>query len=83
MLRTLALSACLLAATPTVAFEGENLLAAMPQGYKVGFQQKKGAKQSTEMVPAGETVQAWTEMVTGQLSSYLPGGQTCCAGPRH
>jgi hypothetical protein len=73
MLRPLALIVCLLAITPAFAFEGENLLAAMPQGYKVGFQQKSGAKQITEMVPSGETVEGWTEMVTVQVFSGLKG----------
>src|SRR3569623_1451744 len=73
MLRPLALSVCLLAITPAVAFEGENLLAAMPQGYKVGFQQKRGAKQITEMVPSGEPVDGWTEMVTVQVVNGLKG----------
>ena len=54
MLRPLALIVCLLAITPAFAFEGENLLAAMPQGYKVGFQQKKGTaqKQYVSIEPA-------------------------------
>ncbi|HET9619578.1 MAG TPA: hypothetical protein VFW22_14180 [Pseudolabrys sp.] len=71
MLRPLALSVLLLSITPAFAFEGENLLAALPDGYKVGFQQKKGSAQITEMVPAGETVEAWTEMVTVQVFNGL------------
>ena len=71
MLRPLALCLVLLTSLPAFAFEGENLLAALPQGYKVGFQQKKASAQITEMVPANETVEGWTEMVTVQVFNGL------------
>jgi len=45
----------------------ENLLVSMPQGFKVGFQERKNNIQMTEMVPAKETVQEWSEMVTVQI----------------
>lgn len=45
----------------------ENLLVSMPEGYKIGFQNKAGGVLITEMVPAGETVENWTEMVTVQI----------------
>jgi hypothetical protein len=69
------LTACflLLTSSPTFAFEGENLLVAVPQGYKIDFQQKKGNNQITEMVPANETVQGWTEMVTVQIFGGMKG----------
>lgn len=73
MLRPLTLGLILLTLSPAVAFEGENLLVTMPEGYKVGFQQKKGNAQITEMVPAGETVEGWTEMVTVQVFNGLKG----------
>lgn len=47
--------------------ENENLLAELPAGYKVDFQQRKGNTQITEMVPSNESVQNWTEMVTVQV----------------
>ena len=72
MLRLLAFC-LLLVLSPAFAFEGENLLAALPDGYKVGFQQKKGSAQITEMVPANETVQGWTEMVTVQVFNGMTG----------
>jgi hypothetical protein len=71
-LPTLGILIVLLAA-PAFAFEGENLLAALPDGYKVGFQQKKGNAQITEMVPANETVEGWTEMVTVQVFGGMKG----------
>jgi len=45
----------------------ENLLVGAPAGYKVGFQDKTGKLQMIEWVPANETVQNWTEMVTVQI----------------
>ena len=47
--------------------QNENLLVTMPQGFKVGFQDKKNNQQITEMVPSNETVKDWTEMVTVQI----------------
>lgn len=47
--------------------KGENLLQSVPSGYKVGFQEKNGKMFMTEMVPQGESVEAWTEMVTTQV----------------
>lgn len=47
--------------------ENENLLAPLPAGYKIGFQERKDNILISEMVPAGETVQNWTEMVTVQI----------------
>lgn len=63
----------LLASSPAIAFEGENLLVSLPPGYKIDFQQKKGGAQITEMVPSNETVHAWTEMVTVQVFSGMKG----------
>lgn len=45
----------------------ENLLVKLPAGYKVGFQDRKANMQITELVPAGEAVANWTEMVTIQI----------------
>lgn len=45
----------------------ENLLVGMPQGFKVGFQESRKGLNMQEFVPAAETVQNWTEMVTVQL----------------
>lgn len=49
------------------ALEDENLLVALPKGYKVGFQKKTDRGIISEFVPAGETVEGWTEMVTVQV----------------
>src|SRR5690348_1484537 len=73
MLRLLTLGLALVVSARAFAFEGENLLVTMPQGYKVGFQQKKSGAQITEMVPSGETVEGWTEMVTVQVFNGMTG----------
>jgi hypothetical protein len=45
----------------------ENLLVAVPDGYKIDFQQRTGDMLISEMVPSGQTVHDWTEMVTVQV----------------
>ena len=62
-------TALLVAVSPALAFafEGENLLVSMPDGYKVDFQKRQGNMQITEMVPKAESVNGWTEMVTVQV----------------
>jgi hypothetical protein len=45
----------------------ENLLVVVPTGYKIGFSDRKTNVIMNEMVPAAETVQNWTEMVTVQI----------------
>jgi hypothetical protein len=62
-----AIAAVLAAASPAHALENENLLVALPQGYKVGYQNSAGKQLISEMVPAGETVENWTEMLTVQI----------------
>ena len=47
--------------------KNENLLVTMPEGYIVGFQDRNARQQMTEMVPRGQTVKDWTEMVTVQI----------------
>lgn len=47
--------------------KNENLLVGMPQGFKVGFKDSKNGMNMQEFVPAAETVQNWTEMVTVQV----------------
>jgi hypothetical protein len=57
-----------LAAAPSHAqLEDENLLVAMPQGFKVGFSDSRNGMNMQEWVLANETVQNWTEMVTVQV----------------
>lgn len=47
--------------------QNENLLVGMPQGFKVGFKDSRNGMNMQEFVPASETVQNWTEMVTVQV----------------
>jgi hypothetical protein len=71
-LRLLILTLALLIARPALvlealALENENLLVTMPPGYKVGYTKHTPKGVITEMVPAAETVENWTEMVTVQI----------------
>lgn len=55
------------------AFVNENLITTAPAGYHVGFRNKSDDGLITEWVPAGETVENWTEMVTVQVFYHLKG----------
>ena len=55
------------------ALENENLLVTMPPGYKVGYNKREQKALISEMVPAAETVESWTEMVTVQIYFGLKG----------
>ena len=45
----------------------ETLLASLPDGYKRDFEQKTKDALISEMVPVGQSVSNWTEMVTVQV----------------
>lgn len=47
--------------------ENENLLAGLPDGFKIGYQAEQGNQTITEMVAEDETVEDWTIMVTVQV----------------
>lgn len=47
--------------------QDENLLVTLPQGFKVVMNESRKGLNMQEWVPAGETVQNWTEMVTIQI----------------
>jgi hypothetical protein len=51
----------------TAALVDETLLTPLPTGFKVGFSTEKGRMTMQEFVPAGETVDAWSSMVTVQV----------------
>ena len=59
--------AVLLAPPAAAQLVNENLLVKMPAGYKVGYHAENDKQMITEMVPSGETVDDWTEMVTVQI----------------
>jgi hypothetical protein len=61
------LLAWLTASAATAQLVNENLLWPLPEGYKIGFQNKANGILMTEAVPTGETVESWTEMVTVQI----------------
>src|SRR4051812_26632756 len=49
------------------ALENENLLVSLPSGYKVGYHKSTIKGVISEMVPAAESAENWTEMVTVQI----------------
>src|ERR1700733_2230015 len=66
-LRWSLIAGLLLAGTASAQLVNENLLVEVPPGYKVGFQEHKPNSLLNEMVPMGETVGGWTEMVTVEI----------------
>jgi len=62
-----ALLLALALAPPAFAFDTETLLVAVPKGYKPDYNAKNARGIITEMVPQGESVKDWTEMVTVQI----------------
>jgi hypothetical protein len=61
------LAALFVSAPAHAQLKNENLLVTLPEGYIVGFQDRNSRQQMTEMVPRGQTVKDWTEMVTVQI----------------
>jgi hypothetical protein len=47
--------------------DAENLLVAPPKDFKIGFQSNHDNRLMTEWVPAAETVEDWTQMLTVQI----------------
>jgi hypothetical protein len=63
----LGLAAAVLASPARAELENENLLAKLPPGFKIDFQQKNQNMLISEMVPVAQSVNNWTEMVTVQV----------------
>src|SRR5262245_33256998 len=59
--------AAVAASAARAELQNENLLVQLPAGYKIGFQKRQDKAQISEMVPSGESVNNWTEMVTVQI----------------
>ena len=49
------------------SLQAENLLVAQPPGFKVGYQSNHDNSAISEWVPVGESVDAWTQMLTVQV----------------
>ena len=47
--------------------ENENLLAELPEGFKVDYQGKENNFVISEMVPEGESVNDWTTLITVEI----------------
>jgi hypothetical protein len=54
-------------ATSQSLLQAENLLFAPPPDFKVGYESNHNNRLLTEYVPAGETVDDWTQMLTVQI----------------
>lgn len=54
-------------AAPSQQMEDENLLHTLPDGYVMANQQRKGDIAITEMIPKGETLDNWSEILTSQI----------------
>lgn len=63
----LSLLLALAVVTPAMALENETLTVPLPKGFKVGYTNKNDRQMITEMVPATETVESWSEIVTVQI----------------
>ncbi len=66
-----ALAAVLAAAPAHAGLQDENLLVAPPPGYEVGYHAQNSEQLITEMVPKGQSVEDWSEMVTVQIFRSL------------
>ncbi|HEY2134728.1 MAG TPA: hypothetical protein VGH49_02500 [Xanthobacteraceae bacterium] len=67
LITTLLAAASVPVPTRAQQMENENLLVQLPTGYKIGFQATRGISTINEMIPAQETVDNWSEMVTVQI----------------
>jgi hypothetical protein len=70
-MRTLCLSLAILAvlaSSPVRAeLENENLLVGVPEGFKLAFKDRNDERLMSEMIPEGETLDDWSEMLTTQV----------------
>lgn len=66
VLRLACINLCLIGAAQA-QLVNENFLVTMPEGYRIDFEDRQGNMVITEMVPDGESVKDWTEMVTVQI----------------
>ena len=56
----------------SAAQQDENVLTPMPSGFKMGYHTAQGAMTMAEYVPAGESVDAWSTMITVQIYHGQP-----------
>jgi hypothetical protein len=54
-------------ATGQSLIDAENLLISPPKDFNIGYQATRDKRQITEWVPAGETVEDWTQMLTVKI----------------
>jgi hypothetical protein len=70
------LLACATAASAQSLINAENLLFSPPKDFKVGYQASHDNRQITEWIPASESVENWSQMLTVQIfrSATVDGG---------
>jgi hypothetical protein len=61
------LIACTTVVSAQSSMNAENLLFSPPKDFKVGYQSSHDNRQITEWIPASETVEDWTHMLTVQV----------------
>lgn len=61
------LLAALIITSAKAELENENLLVTLPEGFVSAFKDRKGNALINELIPKGETLDAWSEMVTVQI----------------
>jgi hypothetical protein len=61
------LIACTTVTSAQSLINAENLLFSPPKDFKVGYQSSHDTRQITEWIPASETVEDWTQMLTVQI----------------
>jgi hypothetical protein len=72
--RLFVLAALAVLSTPALAqIQDENLLTPMPAGFTVGYQAAEGPQEIHELIPEGESIEAWSAMVTVQIFRGLGG----------
>lgn len=59
--------AILIPTTAWAQLDGENLLQIRPPEYQISLQERQGQRIVTEMIPAKETADTWTEQVATQI----------------
>jgi hypothetical protein len=62
-----ALLAALVSSPARAEMEDENLLVGVPEGFKLAFKDRTGKRLMSEMIPADETLDDWSEMLTTQI----------------
>ncbi len=64
--------ALLLAGGALAALQDENVLVSLPGGFKLGYHAENAVSMISEFIPAGETVEHWSRMLTELIHRDQP-----------